>query len=353
LKKQNKSFTDQNVNEVAKILVDYVEKAKVVKSCVARNRGGKKEATYNESEVGSAANTAIYKVITKVTEYRQERTENPALPVKRQFEDVPLLIKYFDKTFVNLLKDMASGADAQKRSRRKEILHTFETSGADELHGNWDEVNARDRKDIIDQAISNLRKALVHEQSQVTEMLVRGFELLFVERVTSDDEFAKDMALTEDQATSVKARIMRLISDYCREEMSELFNIARNNKTQWEIGRDEAKAANKASVAEKVVDEMDLKVTDLSCEVTTIVHSKKVNDKVQLTISVQILRETGVAKEVVQTVQQFSAECESFPSAMETKAKLQAEVKIAEQCARAICADRRRKATELFGESAA
>ena len=353
MKKQNQSFSALEINAVAKILIDYVGRANIVKACVARNRGGAKESTFNESEVESAANNAIYKVITKVEEYRAARKANPELPVKRQFEDVPLLVSYFNQAFENTLKDLANQAGAQKRSRFTEIHHMLDDVSLDEIHGTWDDVQARDRKDLLDAAVLNLRTALKHEQAHITELIIKGFKLMFVERVTSEEEFAKDMSMNIDDAISMRERILNLIARFCRTEMSEIYKTACDNKTYWETGRDAAKAANKASVAEKKEDDLDLKAGDLSCEVSTVVHSKKVNEKVQLTISVQIIRDAGAVKEVVQTVKSFSAVCDSFPGAQEARAQLLPEVKAAETQARTICANRKKLATELFGESAA
>jgi hypothetical protein len=354
MKKQIQTITLMNIDEVAKLLYSYAAKANIVKACISRNRGGSKESTFNESEIASTANTSIYKVITKVQDYRASLATDPSA-VERKFEDIPLLIKYFERSFENALKDLANRAGAQKRARYTEILHTFEDTTMEEIHGTWDEYNARERKDILDQVERNLRKTLVNEQQSVTDLLVKAFWLQFKERVTADDELAEELGVSIAMIPNMRDRIIRLISDSSRAEMSEFFKLIRDHKSHWEIGRDEASSANKASVAKKSKEETDfsLVASDLTCEANLATICKKVDGKFQARVLVQVLREVGAVKEIVEIVREFKAEFATAEEALAYKSQVGKEITEGMMKAKAIAADRRQMAVRIFGKNVA
>lgn len=348
MKKEIQSINHMTLEEIAKFLNSYVQKSNKVKAIVSRNKGGRKESIFNESEVASEANHAIYRVVKKVEEYREARNLK-GYQEKRQFEDVPLLIKYFDQALDHAMKDLNNKGSALMRSRYSEVLHSINEVSLEELHGSWAEVQEREKSDILKDTEQKLREVLVEENTFVVDQIIKGFLLLFKERVQTEKEFSKELSISPEDALALKERIFRLLGQFCQDQMSDLIKLVRDNKTYWEVGRDEAKASNKTEVR------IDTTLTpqDMNCEVVSVAHMKKKDGKVNLEISVQIVRENGAQKEVVETIEAVSVACATFEEAMTEKTKYALRVKQAERKAQLMAKERKEKAREIFGADVA
>lgn len=349
MKKQIQSINHMSLEEVAKFLNSYVRKAGKVQTIVSRNRGGRKESLFNESEVESEANHAIYRVVKKVEEYREARSSGTLTQEKRQFEDVPLLIKYFDQALDHAMKDLNNKGSALMRSRYSEVLHSLNEVTMEELHGSWAEVQEREKEDILNDTVQHLSQVLVEENPAVTAQIIKAFLLLFKEKAQSEKEFAKELNLSLEEGLVLKERLFRLLSQYCEPQMAELIKVVRDNKSYWEVGRDEAKAANKVAM----IEETNLTAQDMTCEVTSVVHMSKKENGVLLEILVQIVRDSGAQKEVVETVQAVSEMFQTFEMALAKKGQYQLQTKQAEKKAQTMAKERREKAKAIFGSEVA
>lgn len=359
--KEIKTIKKMNREEIAKLLLNYVNKSNLVNQVVARNRGGARESTFNESEVGSAANYTIHKVVTKIEEYREALKLNPDA-VKKQFEDIPLVVKYFDQSFDNLLKDLANQAGAQKRARFTEILHTFTNDeiNADEIHGSWEEVQSRERCDILTECESKLTMALSNSSEDVKNLMLKIFNLQFVSHITSDEEIARELKIQSEVVSKMTSQLSGLLAKHCKTELGELLKLIRDNASHWDTGRDEAKAANRISARSKrMAEENNIIPSDTSCEISTVTHykvekaAKSTETQVRVSITVQIVRDTSGVKETVEVVGHFDSVTPGMKEAQSYRSSIQSEVKKLEAHARQLCENRRRIASQIFNGEAA
>jgi hypothetical protein len=355
MKKNIKTIEKLGREELSKLLLTYVAKSNLVNKTVKRNRGGSREATFNESEVDSAANMTIHKVVAKVEEYRANLATSTK-GVQKQFVDIPLFVKYFDRAFENLLKDLANHAAAQKRSRYAEILHTFNSDevNVDDLHGSWDVVKSRDYQDILDEALYNLKEGMFEESIELEEIMVKVFNLHFKSRVQSDEELAREMKVKVEEATKLKTQLVSLLGKHCRNEMNDLMTMVRDNGSHWDTCREEAIAANKSSAAtSRNSNEHNIKLSDSACEPTTVVIYKKAEKQIEVSVVVQIIRDASGVKEVAEVIKEFKTLVNSMDEAQGFQTEIKSEIKSAQDSAKLACAERRRLANSIFNSEAA
>jgi hypothetical protein len=353
MKKAIQTINGMNREQLATILLDYVRKSNLVNATVTRNRGGKREQIFNESNVQSTANAVAFSVIKKVEEYRNELSADPTA-VKRQFEDLPLLIKYFDKAFTFRLRDEFGKATTQKRSNSTEVMHSFngDDFNLDELHGSWSDVVKRDRKELLDQAAFALKNGLVDAPN--AQDILKAFDLYFRSNIQNEKELAFEMKVKMDEAVRLRNSLTNALGEFCRAEMSELMQLVGANKTHWEIGADESRAETKStSDSEEIAEANNIKESDMVCEVSTVVRYQVLKGtenkgQVEVTVAVQILRDSGGVKEVAVKQAEFKKTFSTMQDAQGFRSSILMEIKSAERLARATCTERQRFAASIF-----
>ena len=357
MKKKIVSIAKMGREEIAQLLLNYVRRSNLVANTVMRNKGGSKASVFNASDVESCANQTIYKVIVQVENYRAQ-LQAKETKEKRQFEDAPLLVKYFETSFGNMLKDMANAADAVKRSRYSEVYFTIrddEDNIGPEKYGTWEESHLRNLSGLFDDVINKLEVGLGADHSSQIEIYKKILRLMFVERVDSEEIIASELSIAEPEVSRIMQELQTYLSLYCKAEMAEIFELVANSVSFWTTGQKEVKVANRiTSQNSKVSKENDIIAADMNCEVTTnTLHQKDPNGGVNTTISVQIVRDANGVQEAVQTIKRFQEHSSSFEAAMQVKRQYSLEIRAAEQLAKKVRDARRREALMLFGIEAA
>lgn len=356
-KKKPDQATKLNREQLSVLLWTYATKKNLIYNIVSKNRGGIKERVFNAPDVQGLINEAIRKVVEKVDAYRAERANGS--PADRKFEDIPLIIRYFDKSLENLLKDVANAAGAQKRSRYKESLTPFtnEEGMSDMKYGSWDEVSEREKSDLINDIEFQLAGIFADDPNPDSVKLIKLFSLQFRDGIIDEQTLANSLStdaslVLRENIPSLRMQLNRILSTSCKEAVSELFKIFRDNKSDWDIKQDEVKAANKSHLeAEKVAENEDLKFNDIDATTDTsfsCLKNRDVNGGFVAKVVVQILRSSNGVKKVAEVVKVFEKNFTNREDAMNYRKSISLEIKIAESTAKKRCEERKKRALEVF-----
>jgi hypothetical protein len=323
-------------NQVAKTLLDFTVNSNLHKKIEGRNRGGPLENVFNEAEILSAAGLVAQRVVAKVSEYRGEVAANPKLRQKK-FEHLPLVIRYYETALENYLKDIANAAGAQKRAKGTEVLQPqgHDEVNFDEIHGTLDVVVAREKKDLLDQAAFNLARGSAALSARDQELILSAFRLMFVLRVETAEDLARELGIRVDEAAKVRGQMIELLKAHCKPETGEYLYLINNSKSALELGQESAQAARRAASASPRQEAG--RAMSTGCEASTAVAYKAVGGKVCVTVSVLVLRDAGQVKEIERVVKEFRATCPDMAAAQDFRKTIQLDVKRAEAVARDAC----------------